>query len=165
MRQRKYGILSLDISAISTGWTFSVKDNLHEYGVIETDPKRGRAERLLSFKNEIRALLIKYKPSFVVVENGFCGKNVKTLKILCEFAGVAKMCAMEVLCVEPFVMNVNIPRSYFDCKKKEDVFKVMVDLFNLKDFEFERDNDVTDALAQSVCFYEKELKNDSRKKV
>jgi len=163
MRQRKYGILSLDVSSASTGWTFSVRDNLKAYGVIKTNPKKGRAERLHSFKEEIRVLLSRYKPSYVVIENGFCGRNVKTLKVLCEFAGVAKMCCMDILGVEPFIMNVNTPRAHFGCKKKEDVFKVMVDLYDLNDFEFKKDNDVTDALSQSVCFYEQEIKK-ARKK-
>lgn len=163
MRQRKYGILSLDVSAASTGWTFSVKDRLHDYGVIKTNPKHERADRLLDFKNSLVKLLKKYKPSFVVIENGYCGRNVKTLKVLCEFAGVAKLCCKEVSEVEPFVMNVNIPKSHFECKKKEDVFECMVDLYDLKGFEFKKDNDVTDALIQSVCFYEQEIKKVGKK--
>lgn len=167
MRQRKYGILSLDISAVSTGWTFSVKDNLKAYGIIKTSPKKGRAERLLVFKNEIERLLTKYKPSYVVVENGYLGRNVKTLKVLCEFAGVAKACCMDILDIEPFIMNVNTTHSHFGGGKKEDIFKIIVDLYDLKDFEFKKHNDVTDACAQSVCFYEQELKrgkkNEARK--
>lgn len=158
MRQRKYGILSLDISAVSTGWTFSVKDNLKDYGIIKTNPKSGRAERLSAFKKEIEKQLYKYKPSYVVVENGYLGRNVKTLKVLCEFAGVAKACCMDMLGVEPFIMNVNTTHSHFGTKKKEDLFNIIVDLYSLKGFEFKKHNDVTDAYAQSICFYERELK-------
>lgn len=163
MRQRKYGILSLDVSAASTGWAFLVKDNLKAYGIIETNPKDGRAKRLQDFKNKIRELLIKYKPSFVVIENGYLGGNVKTLKVLCEFAGVAKMCCMDSLSIEPFIMNVNIPRSHFGVKNKNEVFDMVVSLYGLEDFEFKKHNDITDACVQGLCFYEQELKK-ARKK-
>ena len=163
MRQRKFGILSLDVSAASTGWTFSVKGNLKTYGLIKTSPKNGRAERLLSFKCELVALLKKYKPSHIVIENGYYGRNVKTLKVLCEFSGVAKLCSMEVLGIEPFIMNVNTPKAYFGCKKKEDVFETMVTLYELDGFEFKTHNDITDALIQSVCYYEQEIKKGKKK--
>lgn len=158
MRQRKYGILSLDVSAASTGWTFSVKDNLKDYGIIKTKPKKGRSERLLSFKNELSVVLRRYKPSHIIIENGYYGRNVKTLKVLCEFAGVAKLCAMEIMSIEPFIMNVNTPKAHFGCKNKEDVFEAMVSLYGLEDFEFKTHNDITDAVCQSVCYYEQELK-------
>jgi len=158
MQQRKFGILSLDVSAASTGWCFLVRTNMHDYGIIKTSPKKGRAERLFKFKKEITKLLEKYNPSFVVIENGYFGRNVKTLKVLCEFAGVAKVCCMEVSGIEPFVMNVNTPKSYFKAKTKEDVFNCMVGLYGLDGFEFKKDNDVTDSLCQAVCFYETEVK-------
>jgi Holliday junction resolvasome RuvABC endonuclease subunit len=151
------------VSAASTGWAFSVKDNLKSYGTIETNPKDGRAKRLQDFKNELRSLLAKYKPSFVVIENGYAGRNVKTLKVLCEFAGVAKMCCMDMLDVEPFVMNVNTPRAHFKAKNKQEVFEIIVDLYDLDGFEFKTHNDITDACAQSVCFYEQEIKKVGKK--
>ncbi len=163
MRRRKYGILSLDVSAASTGWSFSVKTRIHGHGIIKTNPRDGRAKRLLRFKDEIRKILKKYHPSFVVIENGYFGRNVKTLKVLCEFAGVAKECCMDTLDVEPYIMNVNTPKSHFGVKTKEEVFHVIVDLYELENFEFKKHNDITDAIAQGVCFYEKELKKGKKK--
>ena len=61
----------------------------------------------------------KYNPSHVVIENGYYGGNVTTLKVLCEFAGVAKECCLAVLDIEPFVMNNKIVKKHFNVKTKK----------------------------------------------
>jgi len=156
MRQRKYGILSLDLSAASSGWTFSVKDQLKFFGLIKTNPRFTRADRLTKFRKQLVDILKKYKPSFIVIENGFGGRNIKTLKVLSEFSGVAKQTCMGVCRVEPYVMSNKTIKKHFGVKTKEELFEVMVDIYEnyFKDFKFEKDNDITDAFAQSVCFYD-----------
>jgi len=157
MRQRKYGILSLDVAAGSTGWSFSVKTRLVDYGVIKTSPSLKRAKRLMKFREQLEKILRKYKPSHIVIENGYLRRNVNTLKILSEFAGVAKALCMGVLGIEPYIMNVNTTRSFFDAKGKEEIFNKVIGFYDLK-FDFKKDNDITDAVSQSLCFYYKVIK-------
>lgn len=159
MRRRKYGIISLDISAKSTGWAYCVKDKLKNYGTIETNPKLHRAKRLSVFKVELSKVFKKYNPTHVVIENGFLGRNVTTLKVLCEFAGVAKETCISVLDTEPFIMNNLTVKGHFNVRNKKDLYTTIVRLFRLKDFKFETHNDITDAYAQSICYYERELNN------
>jgi len=157
MRQRKYGILSLDVSAKSTGWSFSVKTRLVDYGTITTSPSLKRAKRLAEFRTKLEKVLRKYKPSYIVIENGYLRRNVNTLKVLSEFSGVAKAVCMGVLGIEPYIMNVNTTRSFFNAKTKEDVYNIVIGFYNLK-FDFEKDNDISDAVSQSLCFYYKVIK-------
>lgn len=159
MKRRKYGIISLDIAAKSTGWTYCVKDKLKDYGTIKTDPKLHIAKRLSIFKGELSKVFKKYNPTHVVIENGYLGRNVMTLKVLCEFAGVAKESCVSVLNIEPFIMNNLTVKKHFNVRNKQGLYDVIVDIFMLKGFEFETHNDITDAYAQSICFYERELNN------
>jgi len=48
-------VLSLDISASSTGWAFAFGQarGIFEYGLIKTNPKFGEAERLSFFRQEL----------------------------------------------------------------------------------------------------------------
>jgi Holliday junction resolvasome RuvABC endonuclease subunit len=117
VRQRKFGILSLDISAISTGWTFCVKDRLVAYGLIKTEAKFSTPQRLLKFRGDLSKVIKKYHPSFIVVENNFAGGNIKTLKILSEFAGVAKELSVSEGRIDPHVLNNKVVKAHFGLKK------------------------------------------------
>jgi len=157
MRQRKFGILSLDVAAGSTGWSFSVKTRLVDYGVIKTSPSLKRAKRLLKFREQLEKVLRKFKPSHIIIENGYLKRNVTTLKVLSEFSGVAKEVCMDILKVEAYIMNVNTTRSFFGAKGKEEVFNKVIGFYNLK-LDFKKDNDISDAISQSLCYYYKVLK-------
>ena len=83
-------ILSLDVSAAKTGWAVTNNGKDFIAGIIETKPKFTQAERLVLFNLELVKVLKTYQPTEIVIEDTFGGKNVKTLKILSEFAGLAK---------------------------------------------------------------------------
>lgn len=159
MRRRKYGIISLDIAAALTGWSYCVKDKLKNYGTIKTSPKITTAQRLAIFRVEIIKVFKKYNPSNVVIENGYFGGNVLTLKILSKFGAIAEECAVSFLGVEPYIMNNRTVKKHFNVKTKEQLYTFMVDVYMLKFFKFKTHNDVVDAYAQSICFYERELNN------
>ena len=156
MRKRKYGILSLDISTTRTGWSFSVKDRVGGFGTIKISKKINKIEKLVYFRKELIRVLRRYKPSYVVVENGFFGKNVSTLKALSEYAGVAKECCASITGVTPYVMNNQTTKSHFGVRTKEDLFDVIIRVYGwgYKGLEYKSHNDITDAVAQSVCYFE-----------
>ncbi len=144
-------VLSLDVSASSSGWaTYDGESFI--LGTIKTSPKFTRSERLVTFSNALAALLVRYKPKHIVIEDTFAGKNTKTLKILSEFAGVAKYTCMFVIGIEPTVVANTTVKSYYKARTKEVLFMFMCDIFNKKDLTFKKDNDIMDALAQLLYY-------------
>jgi Holliday junction resolvasome RuvABC endonuclease subunit len=145
-------ILSLDVSAASTGWCWTEDGKTFVKGIIQTKPKFNRAERLVSFSEQLTKVLEEYHPDYIVQEDTFAGKNVKTLKILSEFAGISKFTCQKVLGINPVVVANTTVKSYFKTKTKETLFLFMCDIFELKDLTFKKDNDIVDAHAQLMYF-------------
>lgn len=146
-------ILSLDVSASSTGWAI-MGPSFGDYGTIQTSDKLSRSERLMLFRNELIKLIVTFRPTFIVMEDVFSGANVKTLKILAEFAGVAKETCYAFTRVDPYVISNNTVKSFFKLKKKEDLFEFMLDVldFEKDKWNFKKDNDIIDAIAMAMCY-------------
>ena len=156
MKKEKIRILSLDVSSVSTGWCYSVgRRTASSYGIIKTDPKLDISERLIIFKNELIRVLNKRSPTHVVIENGFSGRNVKTLKVLTKFAGVAQECIKRETDITPYVMNNKTVKSFFGVKTKRELYDAVVEkhMFWTKGFKFKTHNDIVDAWAQALCYY------------
>ena len=159
----KARIISLDISGKSTGWCYFVNGKLKNSGVITTDAKMELPSRLSEFRARLASLLIDKKPTHVVIENNFAKINMKVLKMLSQFAGVANECCKTILAIDPYTMSNTTPKSYFKVKKKEQLYYVIVDFFELPDdWEYKKCNDMTDAIAQATCYYDKLLRNKIR---
>jgi Holliday junction resolvasome RuvABC endonuclease subunit len=145
-------IFSLDVSASSTGWCYTSDGKYFDRGIIKTDPKCSRSCRLLHFSNELETLLLKFKPVFIVQEDTFSGINIKTLKILSEFAGVSKLVCFRTLKIDPFIISNLTVKSYFAAANKEDLFNFTCELLEIKDLTFKSNNDIIDAQAQLLCY-------------
>ena len=147
-------VLSLDISASSTGWSFvSDEDKRYiEVGLITTSPKLSRAERLVLYRKELKKLFKKFKPTHVVMEDVFGGLNTKVLVLLAKFGGVTEECCLSELGIEPYIIHTNTVKAYFKTKTKEDLFNFIVDVLEWKDVKFKKDNDKSDAGAQLMCY-------------
>lgn len=156
-------IISLDIASKSTGWCYFVDGKLKNSGIIEIDPKAELPSRLSEFRARLGSLLVTKKPTHVVIENNFAKINIKVLKILSQFAGVANECCKTILAIDPHTMNNTVPKSHFKVKNKQQLYEVIVDFFGLPDdWEYKKCNDMTDAIAQATCYYDKLLKNKIR---
>jgi Holliday junction resolvasome RuvABC endonuclease subunit len=148
-------VLSLDVSASSTGWAIRMDNGNFEYGLIKTDSKFGRAERLAYFRSELQNILIKFKPTHVVMEDVYSGLNPKTLILLSKFAGIAEECCFSFTNTIPHIIHTNTVKSYFKAKTKEEIFYFITEIFDWDDgCSFKKHNDMTDALAQLVCYYD-----------
>lgn len=145
-------ILSLDVSASSTGWCFTYDGLNFEKGTICTTAKLSRAERLLQYSTLLEELLLRLRPDFIVQEDTFSGNNVTTLKILSEFAGVTKLVCKKVLNIESYVIANATVKSYFSSSTKEILFYFVCYLLNINDLTFKKDNDMIDAQAQLMCY-------------
>jgi len=148
-------VLSLDISASSTGWSFySGKDVVILFGLITTSSKFSRAERLVKYRMELNMLLNKLQPTHIVMEDVFAGLNSKTLVLLAKFAGVTEEHCLSEFGIEPYIIHNNTVKSFFKAKKKEEVFKIIVDIFDWQNenLSFNKFNDITDSLAMLLCY-------------
>jgi Holliday junction resolvasome RuvABC endonuclease subunit len=154
-------VLSLDVSASSTGWAFTfgqARGKFH-YGLIRTTNKFTLAERLAYFRNELLRLLIEFRPSHVVIEDVFSGLNPKTLVMLSKFAGVTMEVVKSIAGVEPYIIHTNTVKSYFKAKNKQQLFDFIADLLDWEEdkVSFKKHNDLTDAIAQLLCYYDQIL--------
>lgn len=157
---KKHKILSLDISSVSTGWCFLIDDKIKEYGIIKINSNKfDKFDRLLKFREELLKVLTKYKPEHIIIENGFFGRNIKTLKLLSNFIGVGIECCYSITGVKPYIMANTTPKSHFGVRSKEDLFNKVVKIYKLsnKHWKFDTHNDITDAIAQGMCYYDTEV--------
>jgi Holliday junction resolvasome RuvABC endonuclease subunit len=153
-------VLSLDISASSTGWSFySGKDADILFGLITTSPKCSRAERLVKYRGELFKLLNNLQPTYIVMEDVFAGLNSKTLVLLAKFAGVTEECCLSGFETEPYIIHNSTVKSFFKVRKKEEIFDIIVDIFDIEDnsFSFKKSNDITDSLAMLLCYLQQIL--------
>jgi Holliday junction resolvasome RuvABC endonuclease subunit len=151
-------VLSLDISAASTGWSFFPgKNNEIMFGLITTSPKCSRAERLVIYKKALSNLIKKLKPTHIVMEDIFSGLNAKTIVLLAKFAGVTEEYCLSEFGIEPYVIHTNTVKSYFKVKNKEELFEAIIDIMDWSDITFKKHNDITDATGQLLCYFDRVL--------
>lgn len=154
-------VLSLDLSLASTGWayTFGQVRGISNFGTIKTKPKFSKAERLFYFRNELTALLQEFRPTHIVIEDIYKDKNVSTTIALAEVRGVAQECCFSVAGIQPYIISTNTVKAYFKAKNKEELFNFIVDIFgwNPNEVSFKKHNDVTDAIAQLIVYYDQVL--------
>ena len=143
-------LLSLDISTASTGWCF-FDGGCFNIGTIPINNKLDNTKMLCIFANALKELLEKYQPDYIVQEDIFSGKNVKTMKILCEFSGVSKYICYTVAGVNPIIVSNKTVKSYFKAIDKKTLFCFVCKIFD-KELVFKNDNDKVDALAQLIYF-------------
>ncbi len=158
-------IISLDVSSKSTGWSFFIDGRLKSCGVINTDDKVDLSLRLNEFRRKLANLLADKRPTHVVIENNFARTNIKVLKILSQFAGVASECCIAIRGITPYIMSNTTPKSYLKVKNKEQMFDAVVRLFEFEDWEYKKHNDMTDSIAQGLCYYDKVLGNTIREEM
>ena len=155
-------VLSLDVSAACTGWAFAFGQARGHWdlGTIKTDPKCTRAERLVFFRQSLVTLLTSLRPTHVVIEDVYAGINVKTMALLAKFAGVAEECCKSVANVDAYIISTSTVKSFFKVKNKQQMFDAIVELYDMdpEEVSFKKHNDITDAIAQLICYYDQILK-------
>ncbi len=150
--------LALDISTKSTGW-FITKRSL---GAIRP-PEGSFEDKLVYFRAELVKLLRKYKPDLVVIEDAYYQPrkgSIHTLKVLSKFAGVAIEASRAAGC-EVEIITATSARKYCCGRSgekvtKQDVFDFFVEKYGLDDWTFNKHNDITDAMALSWGYREKQ---------
>lgn len=146
-------ILSLDISSVSTGWSiYNGKDFI--CGIIALDKKMDKVIKLQKFRKTLSEILLKEKPTDIIIEAVFMGINVRTIKILSEFSGVAQECCLSTINIIPYVVENTTVKAFFKVRKKEKLYDFILNLFDLKkdDVPFKENNDIVDSIAQNIYY-------------
>jgi len=151
-------ILALDISTKSTGWFVTKRF----CGAIKT-PEDSFEDKLVYFREELMKLLGRYRPHLVVIEDVYYQPrkgSIHTLKTLSRFSGVAMEASRSFGC-EVEVITATMARKYCCGRSgekvtKEDVFNFFVEKYDLDDWTFNKHNDITDAMALSWGYREKQ---------
>ncbi len=160
-------ILGLDISTKSTGWFITKRS----CGIIKP-LEDNFDDKLVYFRVEVIKLIRKYKPDLVIIEDAYYQPrkgSIHTLKTLSKFAGVAIEASRSEGC-DVEILTATMARKYCCGKSgkrvtKEDVFDFFVQKYSLNDWTFNKHNDITDAMALSWGYREKQrLEKKSNKK-
>jgi Holliday junction resolvasome RuvABC endonuclease subunit len=152
-------VLGLDLAYRSTGYALVSNRKIYRafIGTIKTTNKQSFEESALSFWEELEGLLRRIDkrtgslPDIVVIESTPIKQNFKTNKKLSMFEAIARVVLYleygEEFGSRVFIEPVSTIRSSLALSSKEDVFDFVVGKYKLKNLCFERDNDITDAVA------------------
>lgn len=170
-------ILGLDISSASTGWALVEDGEFVEFGTIKMRQK-SHAERLMYFEARLREILeanavLARGIDMMAIEDVWSGKFIQPALILSRYRGIAEKVCWEWFKTEPLVRTATDFRKLLGLKygtnllpgkmekletgkdSKELTFDLMCKVFedDLKSYslDFERDNDMTDALAVALA--------------
>ncbi|SEJ13048.1 Holliday junction endonuclease RuvC [Propionispira arboris] len=122
-----------------------------DYGAVLTSPKSKPEERLLKIYNEIDALILKYKPDVMGVEQLFFNRNVTTAIPVGQARGVVLLTAAkhEIELVERTPLQVKQAVVGYGRATKDQVIFMVQKLLNLP--KAPHPDDVADALAVAIC--------------
>lgn len=151
---KKFRVLSLDVSGSSTGWSFISSTSRKKYfGTIKTSNKDCLAKRLTIFRKELCKIIKKYKPTIILLEDTFVGRNPAVNKLLSKFGGVAEQLVYEFLKAPPIIISNKTVKAFFCVKTKEALFDVIRSLCAWDSvMTYKKYNDVADSLAQLLYY-------------
>lgn len=148
-------VMGIDPGFATTG--FGVVDHManrfrvFEYGVIQTEAKMPFPERLLVLHKELDALMEKWHPDVMAVEELFFGANVTTGIKVGHARGVillsAAMSGIPVFEYTP--MQVKLAVAGYGGAKKPQVQQMVKVLLHLASIP--KPDDAADALAVAIC--------------
>lgn len=144
-------ILGIDPGIGRTGYAFLKQEKskvfLIECGCIETDKKYSEAERLLEIKNDLTAILSKFKPDGLCIESLFFTTNAKTAMSVGQARGVVMLLAAEhkLKIIEVTPLQVKMSATGYGKADKAQVQRMIVKLLALK--KIPKPDDAADACA------------------
>ena len=120
------------------------------HGCVQTSPKDAFADRLLQLHNEIRRLILIYKPTSAAVEQLFFAKNAKTAMAVGQARGVILLTLFQAkLSVAEYTpLQVKQAITGYGKAEKVQVQKMLTSLFKLPKKSLQ--DDAADALAVAL---------------
>lgn len=153
-QRKKPVVLGLDVSSNRTGYAV-LRDGrwskaVSSYGIIKTPTDFSLSKRLVYFRNEIQQLIRRVKPTHIIIEDVFRGRNAATMKLLSRFNGVAIEISRRQLRKDPQTALAVEVRALLGCgRTKKEAFSFICTKYGL-DWSFNKMNDITDALALAL---------------
>ena len=148
-------ILGIDPGLAITGWgvinTVSSQLRLVDFGVIRTPAGQSVSQRLATLYRELTAIIKRFSPDRVAVEELFFAKNAKTALVVGQARGVILLCAVQRhLPLEEYTPpQVKQAVAAYGKADKQQVQKMVKTLLNLKTIP--QPDDAADALAVAIC--------------
>ena len=158
MRKRNYRVLGIDLASRTTGYALVNKGKLYKkfYGTIKIPPKQSINKRLFDFSLELKSLIERAESQhgldLIVVESSPMRNNFKTSNILAMFEAMARFILYSLYgdatdTKVEFVGATTIRAQLKFPKEKERVFELIQKRFKLNELSFNKDHDITDAIA------------------
>jgi crossover junction endodeoxyribonuclease RuvC len=149
-------ILGIDPGIADTGYGLINKNKIGNltcltYGSIKTKAKVEMTERLEIINQELKNIIIKYRPELLAVEQLFFCNNVKTALIVGQARGVILLTARQnqVPIAEFTPLQVKQAVSSYGKASKLQVQKMVKLLLKLD--QLPKPDDAADALAVAIC--------------
>ncbi len=147
-------ILGIDPGIGRTGWGIidinKGKTKVVSFGCIETSSKKEATERLREIYEEIEALIKKYKPDVLAIEELFFNTNAKTAFLVGQARGVILLCGcqkkLKIYIYTP--LQVKIAVAGYGRAEKAQIGKMVKTVLDLK--EIPKPDDTADALAVAL---------------
>jgi Holliday junction resolvasome RuvABC endonuclease subunit len=93
-------ILALDVSGTCTGWAYGVYGKLEDYGKYIQKQSGSKGKKLAQFADWLTSLLEAKKPTVILIEKPYRGRNSNVLANLSKFIAVVELCAYLTLDLE-----------------------------------------------------------------
>ncbi len=160
--KKKNVVLGIDPGIATTGWSVVEKNkgdaHLLGCGVIRTKTSLSYSSRLHTIYDNLKKIVLKYKPNILSLEQVFFAKNVKTAINVGEARGIAILIAsqyhMDIAQYSP--TGVKQALTGYGRAPKQQVQKIVKALLNLDKIPFP--DDIADALAIALChLYTKDI--------
>lgn len=148
-------VLGIDPGLADTGYGLILKDggrlSLIAYGCVKTKKDKDLGERLKQINRELTALIKKFKPTQLAVEQLFFCKNVKTALVVGQARGVIILTAIENnLPIYEFTpLQVKQAVASYGRAEKRQIQEMVKILLHLKNCP--QPDDAADALAIAIC--------------
>ena len=148
-------ILGLDPGTATTGYgVIRVLGNhfqMLEYGIISTPPKMAMEKRLEMIYDNLKVLLLKWRPDQAAVEELFFNQNITTAITVGQARGVLLLCCAQhnVPLAEYTPLQVKQALVGYGRADKKQMQQMVKMFLNLQ--EMPKPDDAADALAIAIC--------------
>ena len=150
-------VLGIDPGSETLGWGVvegsGLKYALTDYGTVKSSPKEAFSKRLLKIYNDVEAVIEKFQPDVVSVEEAFYANNVKVALKLGQVRGVVLLVGekhnLEISEYSPRLVKQTVV-GYGNAEKHQVQEMVRV-LLKMK--VVPQPHDAADALAIAICHF------------
>jgi crossover junction endodeoxyribonuclease RuvC len=150
-------VLGIDPGSETLGWGVvegvGLKYSLVEYGTVKSSPKETFSKRLLKISDGVEAVIAKFQPDVISVEEAFYATNVKVALKLGQVRGVVLLigerAGLELSEFSPRLIKQTVV-GYGNAEKHQ--VQEMVRLL-LKMKTAPQPHDAADALASAICHF------------